>query len=59
VIQTEYGLGDIDNKLKVKNNLAKQRRELVKAKLDLTEPAKYVDDMTDEFMESEEKVWVE
>ena len=59
VIQTEYGLGDVDNKLKVKNNLAKQRRELVKAKLDLTEPAKYVDRMTDEFVESEEKVWVE
>lgn len=59
VIQTEYGLGDVDNKLKVKNNLAKQRRELVKAKLDLTEPAKYVDDMTDEFVEAEEKVWVD
>ena len=59
VIQTEYGLGDVDNKLKVKNNLAKQRRELVKAKLDLTEPAKYVDDITDEFIEAEEKVWVD
>jgi len=59
VIRAEYGLGDVDNKLKVKNNLAKQRRELVKAKLDLTVPARYVDDITDEFVETEQKVWVE
>ena len=58
-IRTEYGLGDIDNTLKVKNNLAKQRRELVKAKLDLNEPAQYIDRMTDEFIEADEKVWVD
>ena len=52
VIQTELGCGDIDNVLKVKNNLAKQRRNLVMRKLDLNEPAQYIDDMTN-------NVWVD
>lgn len=52
VIQTELGCGDVDNVLKVKNNLTKQRRDLVMRKLDLNEPAQYIDDMTN-------NVWVE
>lgn len=58
-IQVEYGLGDIDNTLKIKNNMANQRRELVKTKLDLHEPARYVDNAADNFIEAEQKVWVE
>jgi len=45
-IQTELGCGDVDNVLKVKNNLTKQRRNLVIRKLDLNQPAQYIDDMT-------------
>lgn len=43
MIQTFYGLGDIDYKLKVKNNLGKQRRNLVKRPLDINEPVTYKD----------------
>ena len=52
VIQTDLGCGDVDNVLKVKNNLAKQRRELVVRKLDLNQPAQYIDDMTN-------NVWID
>ena len=52
VIQTELGCGDIDNVLKVRNNLSMQRRNLVMRKLDLNEPAQYIDDMTN-------SVWVD
>ena len=50
--QTSYGLGDIDYKLKVKNNLVKQRRELVKTKLDINTTVTYKDGMIDE-----DEVW--
>lgn len=52
VIQTDLGCGDVDNVLKVKNNLAKQRRQLVVRKLDLNQPAQYIDDMTN-------NVWID
>lgn len=52
VIRTELGCGDIDNVLKVRNNLSMQRRNLVMRKLDLNEPAQYIDDMTN-------SVWVD
>lgn len=44
-VQTELGCGDVDNVLKVKNNLTRQRRNLVLRKLDLNQPAQYIDDM--------------
>lgn len=56
MIRTEFGLGDVDKKLKVKHNLDKQRRELVKAKLDLNEPVHYIDAMSDNFIEYTEEV---
>ena len=56
MIQTEFGLGDIDAPLKVKRNLAKQRKKLVRQSLDLNEPVGYVDSQTDEFINS---VWVD
>ena len=43
MISTEFGLGDIDANLKVKNNLAKQRKKLVRQALDLNEPVVYDD----------------
>lgn len=52
VIQTELGCGDIDNVLKIRNNLIKQRRDLVMRKLDLNIPAQYIDDVTN-------SVWVD
>lgn len=55
MIQTFYGLGDIDYKLKVKNNLANQRRNLVKRPLDINLPVTYKDTMTDELVDN---VWV-
>lgn len=55
MIQTFYGLGDIDYKLKVKNNLANQRKALVKAKLDINLPVTYKDTMTDNMFDD---VWV-
>ena len=55
MIQTSYGLGDIDYKLKVKNNLANQRRELIKTKLDINTPVTYKDTMTDDLIDN---VWV-
>ena len=56
MIQTEFGLGDIDVELKVKNNLAEQRKKLVREALDLEEAVTYEDSQTDEFINS---VWVD
>ena len=52
MIQSEFGLGDIDANLKVKNNLAKQRKKLVRESLDLNEPIVYDDKFDDNY------VWV-
>ena len=56
MIQTEYGLGDIDAKLKVKNNLAKQRKKLVREQLDLNQAVTYELVGEDEFLNN---VWVD
>ena len=56
MIQTEWGLGDIDAKLKVKNNLAQQRKKLVRKALDINESVQYYDKQTDDFMDM---VWVD
>ncbi len=55
MIQTTYGLGDVDYKLKIKNNLAKQRRDLIKTRIDINTPVTYKDSMTDELIDN---VWV-
>ena len=55
MIETFYGLGDIDYKLKIKNNLADQRRKLVKTKLDVNLPVTYKDTMTENMFD---EVWV-
>ena len=52
MIQTEFGLGDIDAPLKVKQNLANQRKKLVREQLDLNEPVVYDDRFDDNY------VWV-
>lgn len=52
MIQTEFGLGDIDAPLKVKQNLAEQRKKLVREQLDLNEPVTYDDKLDDNY------VWV-
>ena len=52
MIQTEFGLGDIDAPLKVKKNLARQRKKLVREQLDLNEPVTYDDRFDDNY------VWV-
>lgn len=52
MIQTEFGLGDIDAPLKVKQNLANQRKKLVREQLDLNEPVTYDDKFDDNY------VWV-
>lgn len=52
MIQTEFGLGDIDAPLKVKKNLAEQRKKLVREQLDLNEPVTYDDKFDDNY------VWV-
>lgn len=52
MIQTEFGLGDIDAPLKVKQNLAEQRKKLVREQLDLNEPVAYDDKFDDNY------VWV-
>ena len=56
MVQTEYGLGDIDASIKVKNNLAEQRKKLVRQALDLEDAVTYSDSMTDEFINN---VWVD
>ena len=52
MIQTEFGLGDVDAPLKVKQNLAEQRKKLVREQLDLNEPVTYDDGFDDNY------VWV-
>lgn len=52
MISTEFGLGDVDATLKVKNNLAAQRKKLVREALDLNEPVNYDDGFDDNY------VWV-
>ena len=52
MIQTEFGLGDIDAPLKVKKNLEEQRKKLVREQLDLNEPVTYDDKFDDNY------VWV-
>lgn len=52
MISTEFGLGDIDAPLKVKQNLANQRKKLVREQLDLNEPVTYDDKLDDNY------VWV-
>ena len=47
MIQTEFGLGDVDAPLKVKQNLAEQRKKLVREQLDLNEPVTYDDGFDD------------
>lgn len=56
MVQTEYGLGDIDANMKVKNNLAQQRKKLVREPLDLSETVMYNDKMTEEAIDN---VWVD
>lgn len=56
MVQTEFGLGDIDAPIKVKKNLAKQRKKLVRQALDLNESVQYEDRQTDEFIDG---VWVD
>ena len=56
MIQTDWGLGDIDASLKVKNNLRKQRKKLVRESLDLNEPVRYSNENEDEFINN---VWVD
>ena len=52
MVTTEFGLGDVDAPLKVKNNLAEQRKKLVREALDLNEPVSYDDGFDDNY------VWV-
>ena len=52
MISTDFGLGEIDAPLKVKNNLAEQRKKLVREQLDLNEPVTYDDKFDDNY------VWV-
>lgn len=54
MISTELGLGDIDTTMKVKNNLAKQRKALVRTKLDLNEEVRYEDKLA-----LDEMVWID
>lgn len=56
MVQSEFGLGDIDANIKVKNNLAKQRKKLVREALDLEDKVAYEDKMTDAMIDN---VWVD
>ena len=47
MVSTEFGLGDVDAPLKVKQNLAEQRKKLVREQLDLNEPVTYDDGFDD------------
>ena len=48
IIQTEYGLGDIDAKMKIKANLAEQRKAIVRRSIDVTQAVGYDDRITKE-----------
>ena len=54
MIQTEFGLGDIDAKIKVKKNLAKERKKLVREPLDLATSVQY-----EEQLDLDDMVWVD
>lgn len=56
MVQTEFGLGDVDATLKVKQNLAKQRKKLVREPLDLSTSVKYDDRNEDDL---DDMVWVD
>lgn len=56
MIQSEFGLGDIDAKIKVKKNLAKERKKLVREPLDLPTSVQYEDINEDEI---NDMVWVD
>ena len=56
MVQTEFGLGDIDATIKVKNNLAEQRKKLVREPIDLSTSVKYEDSMTEDNIDN---VWVD
>lgn len=56
MVQTEFGLGDIDATIKVKNNLAEQRKKLVREPLDLSTSIQYDDKMTEDDIDN---VWVD
>jgi len=51
MIQTEYGLGDIDRSIKVKKDLAKQRKALRDKDIDVEKSCHYVDNMSDNFID--------
>lgn len=51
MIQTEYGLGEADYKIRVKHKLAEQRKRLMSDKIDLNTPVTYSDNMADDFIE--------
>lgn len=55
MIQTEFGLGDIDALLQIKNNLAKQRKAIVRRQLDVSDAVSYDDDNED----WDNTVWVD
>lgn len=44
MVQTEFGLGDIDALLKVKNNLSQQRKAIVRRQLDVSNAVAYYDE---------------
>lgn len=54
MVQTEFGLGDIDAKIKVKKNLAKERKKLVREPLDLATSVQY-----EERIDLDDMVWVD
>lgn len=56
MIQTEFGLGDVDANIKVKKKLAKQRKALVRRPLDLATSIQYEDRNEDEI---NDMVWIE
>lgn len=56
MIQTEFGLGDVDANIKVKKKLANQRKALVRRQLDLATSIQYEDRNEDEI---NDMVWIE
>lgn len=41
IVQTELGLGEVSNQLKTLRNLEKQRKELIRKKIDINKPSNY------------------
>jgi len=56
MISSEFGLGDVDVTMKVKKNLANQRKKLVREPLDLSDSIAYDDREKDEIVDM---VWVD